>query len=61
MSPDKKYSTPSLLSAQIVVVPNGAWAPRELSEKSVHVYSYFTLIKRMVLDSYITIVYICLQ
>ncbi len=24
-------------------VPGGAWASRELSEKSVHVYSYFAL------------------
>lgn len=36
------------------LIHNGAWAPRDLSGKRVHVYINFTFIERMVLDSYIT-------
>lgn len=37
---------------------NGAWVQRELSDKRVHVYSNFTFIERMVLDSLYYCVYI---
>lgn len=52
MSQDKKYSTSSSFS--FVVDPNGAWVPRELSLKRVHVYSYFQFTERMLWDNCIT-------
>ncbi len=51
MSQDK---TQHIIIFFSLVVHNGAWAPRELSGKRVHVYINFTFIERMVLDSYIT-------